>query len=148
AKMTPLTKLQGEAVNTVSKDNFLVDFGNIPGVVWTRSTYFDEALFTKDGKKFRAFYGSDGKLVGTTSVARFIDLPASAQREIKSMYKDYTIGNVIYFEDNETNSVDMYLYGQQFEDADTYFVELTNGSKKIVVQVTPEGDIYFFTEIV
>ena len=146
--MTPLKKLQGIEVSQVSKDNFMVDFGNIPDVEWVRSAYFDEARFTKNGKKVKAFYGFDGKLVGTSSDASFTDLPANAQREIKSMYKDYTVGNIIYFDDNETNQGDMFLYGQQFEDADNYFVEMAKGSKKIVLQVTPGGDIFFFTEIV
>jgi hypothetical protein len=146
-KMTPLKKMVGKDINPVAIDNFKVDFPNIQPTKWERSVYFDEAVFTKDGKNFRAFYDVDGKLVGTTSTVKFTDLPASAQRSIQKQYKDYTIGPVAFFDDNEANSSDMYLYGMQFEDSDNYFVELTKGSKKIVVQATPEGNIYFFTEM-
>ncbi len=63
------------------------------------------------------------------------------------MYKDYTIGPVVFYDDNEANSTDMILYGEQFEDADNYFVELSKGTKKIVVQVSPEGVVYFFKQL-
>lgn len=147
AKMTPLKKMAGKDINPVAINNFKVDFPNIQPTKWERSLYFDEAVFTKDGKNFRAFYDVDGKLVGTTSTAKFTDLPASAQKSIQDQYKDYAIGPVIFFDDNESNPSDMYLYGMQFEDSDNYFVELTKGSRKIVVQATPEGNIFFFTEM-
>jgi hypothetical protein len=54
---------------------------------------------------------------------------------------------VIFYDDNEHNDNDMMLYGIQFEDEDNYFVELSKGSKQIVLQVTPEGNIFFFTEL-
>jgi len=41
----------------------------------------------------------------------------------------------------------MMLYGKQFEDADNYFVELTKGAKKIIVQVDSQGLVFFFTEL-
>ena len=47
----------------------------------------------------------------------------------------------------KTITTDMILYGLQFEDQDNYFVELTKGKDKIVVQVTPEGDVFFFKQL-
>ena len=144
--MVPLKKLGGSAINPVAKNNFITDFGNIPVEKWERSTYFDEAVFTKNGMKYRAFYDLDGNLVGTTNVAKFSDLTPAAQKEIENKYKDYKIDKVIFYDDNEANSTDMYLYNQQFEDADNYFVEITKGTKRLVLQVTPEGAVFFFTE--
>ena len=67
--------------------------------------------------------------------------------KIKSEYKDYTIGDVTFFNDNELNDSDMILWGLQFDDSDLYFVELTKGSSKIIVQVDAESRVSFFKEL-
>jgi hypothetical protein len=41
----------------------------------------------------------------------------------------------------------MILYGNEFEDEDNYFVEMTNGRKTIVLQVNMEGNVSFFKDI-
>ncbi|MDP4223184.1 MAG: hypothetical protein Q8868_07725 [Bacteroidota bacterium] len=144
----PLKKLAGKDINIVSKNNFNSEFGNITNVKWEKSAYFDEATFTKNGKEMKAFFDDEGNFVGTTSHVTFADIPANGQKEIKSKYKDYSINPVIvFFDDNEKVDTDMILYGTQFEDADNYFVELSKGTKKIVLQVNPEGMVNYFTEI-
>ena len=141
-----LKKMSAGEINPAAKSNFAADFPNTPAIKWERSAYFDEVVFSKDGKQYRGFYDPQGELVGTTTVVSFNDLPASAQKEIHKKYADYTIGKVIYYDDNQANSTDMYLYGQQFEDQDNYFVEVTKGSKRIILQATPEGEVLFFTD--
>jgi hypothetical protein len=148
AERVALKKLEGTTVSPKAKDSFIVDFGNIPNVMWKRSGNFDEARFTnKDGKSMTAYYDISGKLVGTTSVATFADLPAKGQQEIKNKYKDYTIGPVIFYDDNEQNETDMVLYAVQFDDADNYFVELTKGTNRIVVVVNMAGNVTFFKQL-
>jgi hypothetical protein len=142
-----LRKLERNEVSTISKNSFYADFGNVPDVKWTKAEYLDEARFTKDGKQLTAFYDYDGKLVGTTQVKTFADLPPKGQSEIKKRYKDYTIGPVIFFDDNEFNDSDMLLYGLQFQDEDNYFVELTKGNSKEVVRVDTMGAVYFFKQL-
>jgi hypothetical protein len=147
AKMVPLKKLEGTNVSEVAKRNFIGDFGNLPNVKWVRSVTFDEATFSKDGKERIAFYDFDGKLVGTTEPVAFSVIPAKGQQEIKAKYQDYKPGTVIFYDDNTTNDTDMFLYGLQFEDKDNYFVELTNGTKKIVVRVDNNGAVSFFKNL-
>lgn len=147
SNLTPLRKLEGKTVSSEAKNNFLSDFGNIPNVKWERTVNFDEAIFTKDGKQMTAYYDFEGNLVGTTSIKMFADLPAKAQTEIKSKYKDYSIGPVIFFDDNELNTTDMSLWNTQFEDQDNYFVELIKGTDRMIVQVHPTGEIDFFTSL-
>ncbi len=65
----------------------------------------------------------------------FKDLPAKGQQEIKGKYKDYGIGSVIYFDDNEKIDSDMVLWATQFNDEDLYFAELTKANKKIIVRL-------------
>jgi hypothetical protein len=140
-------KLEGSNVSEMSKTHFYADFGNIPNAEWRRSINFDEAKFIKDGKDVTAFYDYDANLVGTCTPKTFADLPAAGQKEIKAKYKDYSVGPVILFDDNEANDTEMILYGLQFEDANNYFVELAKGNDKVVVMINPEGVLSFFKKL-
>jgi hypothetical protein len=142
-----LKNLEGTNVSAMSKNNFTVDFGSLPNVQWKRVGTYDEATFMKDGKEVKAFYDFDAHLVGTTQHVTFADVPAQGQKEIKNNYKDYKIESVIFFDDNEANETDMILYGVQFDDEDNYFVELSKGSKKIMVHVISSGEVFFFKEL-
>ena len=147
AERRQLRKLEGNDVSTISKNSFYVDFGDIPNAKWIRGSYFDEVIFNKDGHDMTGFYDYDGKLVGTTEVKTLADVPAKGQKAIKSKYKDYTVGPVIFFDDNEFNETDMLLYGLQFDDADNYFVELAKGPSKMMVRVNAAGDVSFFKQL-
>lgn len=142
-----LRKLEGTKVNDKVKTSFLADFGKIPDVQWKRMDTFDEVSFTRNGKKMKAWYDYDAKLVGTTSQVSFAEVPAGGQKEIKAKYKDYTVGPVVFFDDNEANDTDMILYGAQFDDADNYFVELSKGKDKIVVMIGTDGNVSFFKNL-
>lgn len=144
----PLKKLEGTTVSQKAKDNFRVDFPNATNPEWARLGTFDQVSFTgQAGKKMIAYYDYDGMLAGTTQSRSFADLPAKAQQEIKSKYKDYTVGTVIFFEDNKLSDTDMVLYGIQFDDADNYFVELSKGASKIVLKVSAEGEVFFYKQM-
>jgi len=134
-------------VSDRSIDAFMSDFGNIPNVIWEKDPYFDIASFAKDGIKYHAFYNGKSKLVGTTTQKTFANLPESAKKEINKQYEDYSVDKVIYYKDNEEDDNNILLYGTQFESADNYFVELSKNNKNIVLQVNPEGIVYFFKEL-
>jgi hypothetical protein len=147
AERAALRKLEGTNVSAMAKNSFSADFGNVPNVQWKRVGTYDEAQFMKDGKEIKAFYDFDSKLVGTTKGVTFADVPAAGQKEINKRYKDYKIESVIFFDDNEANETDMILYGIQFDDEDNYFVELTKGTKRIILQVISSGEVFFFKEL-
>lgn len=142
-----LRKLEGKEVSYRAKQAFYSDFGNIPVTEWERTVNYDKATFTKDGQVMKAFYDADAKLVGTISDKTFEDLPANARKYINEKYKDYSKGSVILFDDNEVNETDMIMYGQQFEDADNYFVEMKKDNKTIILQANMEGDVTFFKQL-
>ena len=142
-----LKKLEGKVVSDLSKQAFNEDFGKIPVSKWKRTENFDEATFIKDGEVMTAYYDSDSKLVGTTSQKTFADLPAAARKYIDANYKGYSKTSVAFFDDNEWNDTDMILYGNQFADADNYFVELKKDDKNIILQVSTIGDVYIFKHL-
>ncbi len=134
-------------VSDMSIEAFNSDFGNIRNVVWEKDPNFDKAMFTKNGMKCTAFYDGESKLVGTSTQEKFANLPKYAQKEIKKQYKGYSVDNVIYYKDNEGNDNNIFLYGAEFASADNYFVELSKKNENIVLQVNPEGNIFFFKEL-
>ena len=142
-----LRKLKGQEVTYQSKQAFYRDFGDLPVSKMERSSYFDKITFTHNGQEMTAYYDNEYKLVGTVSNKTYADLPANAQKYIQEKYKDYTPGTVIYFDDSEMNDTDMVLFGTQFDDADNYFVELQKENKKIIVQVTMNGSVEYFSEM-
>lgn len=132
--------------NYTTEQHFLSDFPGATNVSW-KINGFEEALFTLNGKEMKAFYDYNNELVGTTSEVNYFDMPEIARKYIEKHYKDYTTQQVILFDDNEYNDTDMMLYGNQFEDEDNYFVELSNNNKKIVLQVNMEGLVTFFKDL-
>jgi len=101
----------------------------------------------QNGQKVTAYYDDRSGLVGTTMHKHFNEIPASAQRYINREYKDYKITEVIFYNDNEANDTDMFLYGTQFDDADNYFVVLKKVDKTIILTVGPDGSVNLFKRL-
>ena len=142
-----LKKSKDKFVSYMAKEQFKIDFGNIPEVIWRSEANFDVATFKKDGVVESAYYDYYAELVGTTIQKSFEDLPLKAQEYINKHYGDYTKGDVILFDDNEYSETDMMLYSLQFEDQDNYFIELTKGDKRIVLESDLSGDVTYFTHM-
>jgi hypothetical protein len=146
-KHSDLTDPELKQFSYQTRANFYADFGYIPITGWEISGEFDKISFIKNGVLYTAYYDYDSELVGTTSNVSITDLPAHALENINKKYEGYTIGDVVFFDDNELNESEMVYYGNPFDDADNYFVELKNDKEKIVVKVNTAGDISFFTTL-
>jgi hypothetical protein len=126
---------------------FALDFPNATDVAYTRTSNFEEAEFTLNGKAMTAYYDFHNELVGTTNEAFYSDIPISAQNEIRKFYQDYDVKQVIQFHDNQFNDTDMVLYGTSFEDTDNWFVELQKDSKKVIMKVSAEGLVSYYAQL-
>src|SRR5271154_2200311 len=135
------------AVNPLIKSQFETDFPNAMNVDFESKKNFDEVSFMQDKEKISAYYDYNDQLIGTVEKKAFSDLPANAQKEILKKYPDFTITGVIKFNDNESDHIDMILYGTPLHDGDNYFVELKNDISVIVVKVDLSGGINFLTTI-
>ena len=87
AERKALRKLEGNDVSTISKNSFIVDFGDLPNAKWKKSVYFDEVTFTKEGHTKTAYYDFYGKSVGTTEIKTLADVPVKGQDRIKTKYR-------------------------------------------------------------
>lgn len=143
-----LRKLEGKEVSYQSNQQFLTDFSNATIIRSRRSRNFDEFTFKNStGAIVTAYYDDQANLVGTTQMKKFKDLPEKARIALKKDYKDYTIGKVIFFDDNEANETDMILFDTQFDDADSYFVVLKKENQRTILQVGVDGSVTFFTKM-
>lgn len=122
-------------------------FPNAKNVSWTITAGFAEADFTSGGSNRMAFYDFDNKLVGTGKYISYKDLPAESFKKIDRYFKDYTPEKVIYYDDNELNENDLSLFGTTL-DRDGYYALMkdNNSNKKIVLQISPEGEVTFLTD--
>ncbi len=135
------------AVSIESKNSFGVDFPKASDISWERTSDFDQVNFTSNGQKMTGYYDSDGSLVGTTTSKTLTDLPEKSQKILADKYADYKVGPIIFFHDYTLNDNEMVLWATQFNSADLYFAELHKGPDKIVVRITPSGDVSYFTQI-
>jgi len=136
--------LEGNVVSEVTKHAFLKDFGNYPNARWQRGKYLDEVTITKDGKEFKAYYDFDSELVGTISLKSISDLPMKAQNEIKTKYSNYKIDKVMFFDDNPSNEMDMFIFETRLDDVDCYFAELSNTKGTIILKIDTDGSFSEF----
>jgi len=134
-------------VSYQTEQEFQGDFPDAKNIAYEKTSNFDEVSFTLNGKRLKAFYDYESKLIGTTNKVKFSALPQSAQNEIKKEYKGYTIAEVIKFDDNELNGSDMSLFGSSFNDADNYFVQVKKAKKDIVLKVSMSGEVSYFKQI-
>ena len=140
----PLKKLEGTTISQDSQTNFYMNIGNVENVAWKRGVYYDEATYTKDNQEMKAYFDINGSFVGTTTTKKFTDLFPSAQKSIKKLYEDCTIGQVTYFKANPDNRTDMTLYGVQFESQTVFLVELSKGDSKIVLMCDGQENVTLF----
>jgi hypothetical protein len=140
-------KLNLSMVNEASKNNFNTDYADVSDVKWVKSINFDEASFNQSGREVKAFYDKEGQLVGTTTHLKLTDLPVKCQNAIERTYKDCAVGSIIYFNDNQVQNPDLLLNDIKVTNTNSYYIEMSKGSNKFVVQATPGGDVYFFKNL-
>jgi len=140
------TRLAGEnskgtetgRVSAMTIKKFNQNFGSVANTVWEKSKSLDKVSFVKDGAKRVAYYNSASRLVGTGSTESASGIPMQTMAALKSKYKEYTVGSVIFFDRNESNAISKLVYGTQLRE-ENYLVELTSNLKTIVVQVNVKG---------
>lgn len=147
ANKQQLKTLISKEASEQAKQQFVVDFGNLPVSLWERTNQYDEATFVKDGREYTAYYNFSTKLMGTTTIKNFYDLPEKAQYVIKDTYKSYTVGDIIEYDHNDSVPSNMMFFNQEVDDTDNYFVELKRGVRTIVVIVNNQGEVSFFTRL-
>ena len=143
-----MRKLNVNNVSNLTLKSFTNDFGeNSSNVSWTTTELFDLANFNKEGQEMTAFYDFGGKLLGTSVNKSFSDLPLRGQNSIRRTYKNYSVQSVTLYDFNNQNDLQMILSNGQYVDSKNYFVQLSNGKNKIIVQVDLAGQVYYLEKL-
>ncbi len=144
-----LRKLDLSYVNSLTMANFKNDIGKgaVSEVKWKKVLDFTKADFIKDGQKREVYYDEDGLLVGSSSYVSFTDLPQRAQNYIEKRYGDYAIEQIIDFINNLGDRSPLILCGYELTDKDNYFIQLTNGEKKLILYVDMKGNVSYFKHL-
>lgn len=139
---------QVEDISSTTMNLFAQEFPKAHHVSWTSTAGFAEADFTCRGSKRLAFYDYDNGLVGTGKYISYKDLPVKSFAQIDKSYKDYTPEQVIYYDDNELNENNANVFGATVN-ADSYYALMKNNNtaKEIVLQITPDGEVMFFSNL-
>lgn len=142
-----LKRIEATDVSYMTMNNFYADFPGARVISKERTPFYDRVSYSLNGQQHAAFYDINSNLIGTITVKTYTDLPVNARNLIDRKYRGYQKAAVLLFDDNEENDADMILYGKVFDDRDSYFIELSKPARRIVLQVTPEGEVSFFGDI-
>lgn len=144
----PVRRPEKIVVPYQTQEAFSGDFPGARNVTWNNDIddFTEVSFVSKEGKEMTAFYDDDNTLAGTQWDVPLNEIPAAGIKKIKKDYKDYIIVRAVYFDDNEANENDFSFSGTLF-DKDDYYVVLNKGTKNMVVQVTPDGDILYEANI-
>ena len=111
------------------KSSFEKHFRDAQNVSWTVRESFVKASFSLLGQKVEAFFGDDGELIGTSRKVQFERLPVLAVSKIRKEYEGYAVGETIEL--------------TKYDDTN-YYVSLSKGEKKQILEVTPSGRVSVF----
>ena len=134
-------------MNEASLKSFMQDFGALHNVSWIRTSDYDEAVFTKDKQTQNAYYDNEGQLVGTTTLKTFADLPAKGQENLKILFWNYAVEQVIWFQKNPDNKTTMKLWDTEITEPNNYLVEMVYGFRRIVLYVDQGGKLSLFKKL-
>ena len=134
-------------VSEASIKSFEKDFGDLSSVTWIKTDELNEAVFAKDGHTLNAYYDSEGQLVGTTTLKTFADLPAKGQDNLKVLFWNYAVEQVIWFQKNPDNKTTMKLWDTEITESNNYLVEMVYGFRRIVLYVDQGGNLSLFKKL-
>lgn len=130
-----------------TRNQFAEDFSNVQNVIWKVEPGYSEAEFTMNNKDMMAFYNYDDELIGQGRYVDYADLPAKGQERIAKDYPDYMPQKAMFYEDDLDDDNDFLNFFGNFLQHDAYFVLLQKDTKEVVVQVTEDGEVSYFSNV-
>ena len=111
------------------KNSFESQFADAQNVSWSFGEKFTKATFMLDDQQMEAFYSPDGETIGYTKDIEIKQLPKTAVQKINKTYAEYKISGAIEFTNDEVKN---------------YYVSIASGNKKLILEVSPTGDVRKF----
>ena len=121
------------ALNFKGADHFKKIFPNATKVAYEVKKDFTEVTFTWNNLNLQAFFDKKGELIGTSRQIEISALPLAYVMAINKEYEGYDILEAIEFDHAENGM--------------SYYVSVSNGEKKYVLNVSSNGEISVFKKM-
>ncbi|MDP4284145.1 MAG: hypothetical protein Q8891_06955 [Bacteroidota bacterium] len=134
---------------TLTVEKFKTDFPKAQNVNWLKTDGYIEVNYKLNNSQMVTFYDFNNNLIGTGKYVTYQSLPARSLKKIAKDYKGYKPEKVMYFDDNDQNANNMNFFGSDI-DVDDYYALLRdkkNAQKEIVLQITPTGQVSYFSDV-
>lgn len=123
----------GDEANVKAINNLKKDYSDAKNVQWNVTDDYIKATFNWKNQQLQVFYTKDGDAFAQSRQINLNILPLKAQQTLSKNYTDYNITEAIEFTSEQTGLC--------------YYVSLTKGSAKKILQITPEGSVNTFRPI-
>lgn len=134
-------------IPVATQNEFAADFSNVQNVTWKADDGYNEADFTMNNKSMMAFFNYDNELLGQGYYVDYADLPEKGRERIAKDYQDYVPEKAMFYHDDLDDDNDFLNFFGNFLQEEAYFVLLRKDTKEIVVQVTENGDVSYFSKV-
>ncbi len=118
-----------ETANVKAQQQLSSDFKDASKVSWSTKANLLEASFEWNGQQLHTFYNQDGEQVAISREVTMDKLPIKAIQAIREKYSDYKAGEAIELSNDEGLN---------------YYLSLENGNKKVILNVSANGQISVF----
>ncbi len=136
-----------DKIPIMTRNQFSEDFSNVENVNWKVEEGYYEVDFTMNNKSMIAFFNYDDELIGEGYYVDYADLPEKGRERITKDYPDYVPEKAMFFHDDLNNDNDFLNFFGNFLPDEAYFLLLRKGAHEIVVQITKDGEVSYFSNV-
>jgi len=123
----------GDEANVKAINNLKKDYSDAKNIQWNVTDDYIKATFNWKNQQLQVFYTKDGDAFAQSRQINLNILPLKAQQTLSKDFTNYNITEAIEFTSEQTGLC--------------YYVSLTKGSVKKILQITPEGSVNTFRPI-
>ena len=130
-------------------EKFKTNFPKAKNISWLRINGYVGVGYTINKKKMVNFYDANNNLVGSGKYLPYQSLPARGRRKIVRYYKKYIPEQMMYYANKnpDFNSMSLFRNGMNQNDYYVLLRNKENGTKEIVLRVSPFGVVSYFNDV-
>lgn len=128
-------------------NQFASRYQQATNVNWIITDSYQKASFLLNGKKMSAFFDQSGEYIATTQYIDYAKLPAVGRNRLAKIYKEYAVEDIIRYDLDGTEGEHLYALNGRRSFSTVYFASLSKDSEKIVVKITPDGEISYLKSL-
>lgn len=122
-------------ISTYAIKQFEQDFKSAKNVTWDVESEYVKANFKVEDKKMAALYDLQGTYLGAVEYLAYEQIPVKARTDIEKQYKNYDFSSALKIVSRP--------YGSDLNDVGTYWVNLSNTVKNVIVSISPSLNVAF-----